>query len=124
MNPEIKAKWIEALNSGNYEQGTGALHNDRDMYCCLGVLCELARQEGIVQILAEKKVDPSLAYASVEESTDFSRINLPDVVREWSGFPARDPQSGWDVVSEALVSLNDGKRLTFPLIAQYIEENL
>ncbi len=39
MNPEIKAKWVAALRSGQYKQGDNWLHNkETDAYCCLGVL--------------------------------------------------------------------------------------
>lgn len=44
----IQAKWLEALESGEYLQGTGTLKSqepahgtDKHTYCCLGVLCEL-----------------------------------------------------------------------------------
>lgn len=40
MNPEIKAKWIEALRSGKYKQ-TRAHLKDAAGHCCLGVLCEV-----------------------------------------------------------------------------------
>lgn len=40
MNPEIKAKWIEALRSGKYKQGRGRLQRDGG-FCCLGVLCDI-----------------------------------------------------------------------------------
>ena len=33
-------KWIEALRSGKYAQGKGALQTE-DGYCCLGVACEV-----------------------------------------------------------------------------------
>lgn len=45
MNPELKQKWLEALRSGKYMQGIGALCvNDygKQKYCCLGVLAEVA----------------------------------------------------------------------------------
>lgn len=45
MTPELKAKWIAALRSGEYKQTTGRLVRvERDGYkhCCLGVLCEVA----------------------------------------------------------------------------------
>lgn len=46
MNPEIKAKWIAALRSGEFTQGSGALRRaDTDRFCCLGVLCELYRRD-------------------------------------------------------------------------------
>lgn len=41
MNPEWKAKWLEALRSGKYVQGTDCLRNSEDQYCCLGVLCDV-----------------------------------------------------------------------------------
>ena len=44
MKPEIKQKWINALRSGEYEQGRKSLR-DRNKYCCLGVLCDLHAKE-------------------------------------------------------------------------------
>lgn len=41
MNAELKAKWVEALRSGEYQQGKKRLkHMGR--YCCLGVLAHVA----------------------------------------------------------------------------------
>lgn len=37
MPQELKTKWIEALESGEYKQGQHVLCND-GAYCCLGVL--------------------------------------------------------------------------------------
>lgn len=46
MDATLKAKWVEALRSGKYEQGPHKLHNkDNNTYCCLGVLCVLAGKE-------------------------------------------------------------------------------
>lgn len=44
MNQEIKTKWLEALRSGNYKQGTGNLRRGIN-YCCLGVLCDIYHKE-------------------------------------------------------------------------------
>lgn len=42
MNPELKAKWVEALRSGKYKQAQGKLRtHEGDAHCCLGVLCEV-----------------------------------------------------------------------------------
>ena len=41
MDKELKAKWVEALRSGEYEQADGVLKCDTG-YCCLGVLREVA----------------------------------------------------------------------------------
>ena len=38
LNPEFKAKWLEMLRSGEYEQTTNSLFNGIG-YCCLGIAC-------------------------------------------------------------------------------------
>jgi hypothetical protein len=48
MNKDLKAKWVEALRSGDYKQGTQLLKNqgeDECTYCCLGVLCVIAGKD-------------------------------------------------------------------------------
>lgn len=47
FNPEIKAKWVAALRSGEYPQCTGALTNGIGGYCCLGVLREIEPKRAI-----------------------------------------------------------------------------
>lgn len=47
MKAELKAKWVEALRSGKYQQGTNYLKrtdtpNNEPVYCCLGVLCDIS----------------------------------------------------------------------------------
>jgi hypothetical protein len=46
MDPALKAKWLVALRSGNYQQARQALRDDHEdgkfSYCCLGVFCEVA----------------------------------------------------------------------------------
>lgn len=42
MDDKIATRWIAALRSGSYPQGTGVLYNDRTgAFCCIGVLCDL-----------------------------------------------------------------------------------
>jgi hypothetical protein len=41
IDPKFKKQWIEALESGKYEQTNGCLQNLEGQYCCLGVACEL-----------------------------------------------------------------------------------
>lgn len=40
MDPELKARWIEALRSGHYRKGTTYLCRNEN-YCCLGVLADI-----------------------------------------------------------------------------------
>lgn len=46
MNQEIKAKWLEALRSGKYQQ-TRKVLRDSNGYCCLGVLCDVMGVEWV-----------------------------------------------------------------------------
>lgn len=43
MKEAIKRKWVKALRSGRYKQGSSALKNDKGEFCCLGVLCNVMR---------------------------------------------------------------------------------
>jgi hypothetical protein len=48
---QARELWANELESGNWKQGTGQLARQTDTgteYCCLGVACELAVQEGII----------------------------------------------------------------------------
>ena len=40
MTPELKAKWVEVLRSGEYEQGQETLRSYDNKFCCLGVLLD------------------------------------------------------------------------------------
>jgi hypothetical protein len=76
MNKRIKTSWIKRLLSGKYKQGKGSLR-DGDKFCCLGVLCEIARERKVVKaervgVDGEWRFSGELAYLPVE-------------VREWAG---------------------------------------
>lgn len=55
MNQEFKEKLIEALQSGKYSKGKGALRRGDD-FCCLGVACDLLNPNGWGQICPDKRV--------------------------------------------------------------------
>lgn len=40
MDFSLKSKWVAALRSGDFKQGSGWLEKD-GCYCCLGVLCAI-----------------------------------------------------------------------------------
>jgi hypothetical protein len=50
LDKKIKHKWLKALRSGKYEQGTGTLksvaYDGTATYCCLGVLCDVVNPRG------------------------------------------------------------------------------
>lgn len=47
MDKDIKEKWVKALRSGEYKQGTGTFLDDKNRYCCLGVLCAITNAQPV-----------------------------------------------------------------------------
>lgn len=123
MNPEVKARWLAALRSGDYVQGSEALHDvdasGRATYCCLGVLCALAWEDDVVDRSLNEH--GFVAYGEVCETAV-----LPDEVATWAGLPDCDPT----VAGHPLSGWNDGithyqlEPVDFDRIAQLIEEHL
>lgn len=123
LKPEVKAAWLEALRSGKYKQGRGVL-NDGDTHCCLGVLCEIATDAGVVQ----KRVD-SIGAASYNGGD----LMPPREVSEWAFGSGYAWQSEWVVPDRsaeiagqwiALSALNDERGASFATIADIIEVEL
>lgn len=130
MNRDIKARWIEALRSGDYPQTREALHRTEPGldskgktmppgFCCLGVLCELAAKEGVIT---------SKTFSNGEVEYDGDSLFLPAPVHEWAELVKDDglPLYTGDVlVGEGIwvSSLND-KGKTFEEIADVVEEKV
>lgn len=106
----MKKLWIEALTSGEYEQGRNALRKG-DAYCCLGVLCDLHRKES--------RRRWRLGHHWFKYGGE--PTGLPEFVTDWAGLPARP----YPVLANGsnLADLND-KGTPFPEIAKLIEQHL
>lgn len=108
MFETVRTKWIEALRSGKYKQGTCCLRSAGDRFCCLGVLCDV--------------VDPTcweLTGGDVYMGPD-STATIGPHVRErigWGGFLAADQ-------TIELMRVNDDMLSSFDEIAYWIEENI
>lgn len=102
MNPKVKELWTTTLRSGDYQQGRGRLRTG-DLYCCLGVLCDLYSMD---------------QWSLVEGSYEFLGAThmLPADVVEWAGLDERNPMPG----GISLAALND-KGASFEAIASVIE---
>ena len=127
MNQDIKTRWLEALRSGRYKQGKGSLRTTDDQYCCLGVLCDLAVQDGIVEWEPHR-----------DEGADVYEIDgllgsLSYEVRVWAGISddaGRCEPVYLDIgertifVGDSLIQLNDQTEIPFNFeqIADVIEE--
>lgn len=99
MDAELKKKWVEALRSGEYKQGTGWLRKN-DKFCCLGVL-------------AAVNGDP-LALGA--DTLHRSRRGSASKYGYWENLIESEDEV-------ALVNMND-QGDSFAEIADYIEANL
>lgn len=127
MTPEeVRAEWLKRLRSGDYTQGTGVLRDDNDNYCCLGVLCQIAVEEGVIPEPALHK-DKQWARYMYDQTTYLdghvagATTVLPMSVREWAGL-AQDDGSYKDGENiRSLAWLNDTQNASFEEIADVIE---
>lgn len=83
-----RAKLTAALRSGEYTQGNGRLHPKDGTFCCLGVACDLAIKEGIIDGWLELHPEANCYGLTVTDGGDQRSHSayLPDVVKEWLGF--------------------------------------
>jgi len=100
LGARLKAKWVKALRSGEYEQGIGLLHDaDRNKFCCLGVLLDIIH-------------DP--------DTKDFWRT--ADNGCGSSGYSELHEKHG--ISCDKFVAFNDEKNKSFNWIASYIDRYL
>jgi hypothetical protein len=128
MDPEAKRLWVEALRSGEYAQGRNYLAEmwaGNWRYCCLGVLCEVATEQGVPVTVVTRPGSQLKTYS--ENSTI-----PPTSVAQWAWaeetrYPAlRIPHVDEDGVMafRDFTELNDDMGLSFEQIADLIEEYL
>lgn len=135
LKPEIKTRWVEALRSGEYRQGRNVLRHQSSAgvtHCCLGVLCEIALEDGIVTRISD---DASNGTAIWTDSAGYQLSALPTspAVVEWA-LGSFDRDAGVNTVSNltlvladgshTLTGINDAGKHTFAEIADLIEEQL
>lgn len=89
MDVKMIREWVEALESGDYNQGQGLLKQVVDegkvQHCCLGVLCEVAGVEWIerdngdvVQLVVPYREVPVLSASELEHTrTEYTDAFLP-----------------------------------------------
>jgi hypothetical protein len=103
MKKITKQKWLNALRSDRFTQGTGCLRDDKSYgsssYCCLGVLCHVTGQER-----------NQAMHRGYPNDTD------DETVRPFQGLKPR--------TIRALVKMNDDKGMNFRQIAKWIEKNV
>lgn len=140
MRGEVLDELIKRLRSGQYKQGQSALRlrgrvgGAPDTYCCLGVLCEMAVEAGVVYRGAADPDDSTYWYG--EDRGDANNIYLPDGVVDWAGIVSDIEKEqglgeyyyeqkgtfGENKFDSLAVMNDDGK--TFPEIADWLEANV
>lgn len=146
MLPESKRLVVEALRSDRFKQGKYNLAVDEHdgegvRHCCLGVMCEVAIENGVDIARIERKAStPAIerhfhADDTVYLAYDGETTLPPRRVLDWLYGPevhkgmlqvVVDIDNGDDVVTkpEEFVYLNDDADWTFEQIAQAIEDSL
>lgn len=141
MKPEVKEKWLAHLRSGEFIQATGNLkkvpadsvpdemsweeplpEGVQCAYCCLGVLCEVAVQDSIIDAASQATgsewgdTDPGDKVYYYDYFRYANHEDLPaQEVYDYAGVN--------DAVGSWLASQNDQGR-TFGQIANWIEKYL
>lgn len=116
MKTKYKRKWIKALRSGKYKQGTDYLKRG-DEFCCLGVLCDLVKDElgadwEIQRIYHSDFVGEFLGCDNELPDDVAELVGLSDVVGSYRALFGNKPRS--------LAQDNDSGK-TFKQIANIIE---
>lgn len=116
MKQEIAYQWADALESGKYKQGRHRLKSSENTFCCLGVLCDLFKEQ--VNSQWDLVGDPKfINTATAERTTSF----LPVTIMGLTGISSVNGKIG-GLGSKTLAQMNDAGA-TFSEIAQTIREN-
>ena len=87
MNPAVKAKWIAALQSGEYPQSQGGFMRDDAGFCVQGVLVDIyAKEHGLKWEKAERHGKSFFGLAAIGGGSAFpSGKTAVFAVGEWAG---------------------------------------
>lgn len=117
LKPEYKKRWLEALRSDKYEQGTDMLRTSSDEFCCLGVLCDIVKKDLDLEWFNE----PFAGWHFADADTDIPLIVGELVFEDWETKLAEEALA-------PLIFRNDGSTEhnlnphSFKQIADIVEE--
>lgn len=122
MTPKLKAKWLDALRSGKYQQGHNTLH-PTDKFCCLGVLCDVAEYMW-EPVKINDEIDHYKCDAGedwIENDDELEKLGLPEA-KQRICYCMNDGTS-CDTITQAIYPI-ETRRYTFAEIADWLEKNL
>ena len=114
VNILVLKKWVAALRSGQYKQGTYALRKKDDTYCCLGVLCDIVKKDLNLDWVEGKSYPKIYSIEGMEGM-------LPKKIVEYVDLATCDPSLFYGGLLSNITHLNDNFKLTFPQLADCIE---
>lgn len=113
MRADVKQWWIEALESGEYKQGSGNLRiragrenapddGQSEGWCCLGVLCDIYHKITGEGSWSSNEEARSVAFHTRYVADDGELVEdrsahyLPTVVAQWAGLGGTNPIPRWE----------------------------
>jgi hypothetical protein len=109
---DARKLWVEALRSGKYKQSTNRLQNlDGVSYCCLGVACKVAEEQG-VSVIKDQFFPEILEGGS---------LDMQSGVKDFFGIVSNLGHFKDKGTNKSLTYLNDQKNFTFEELADVIE---
>lgn len=106
---ENAIKWLKALLSGRYPQGSDQLGNREYGYCCWGVACKILLPSYNTTDGWDNRITPLIGFKSLENSGPIGFEVRRDYLNEYE-------EETWDTENN-LAGLNDNLNLTFKEIA-------
>ena len=117
---EVFEHWIAALRSCQYKQTDGQLRAGMsNKFCCVGVLCELARKDGAP---AKWSVWGGFVYKEALNNTPHifteksEEGEMPEIYRKYLKLTVKEVEN--------LYKMNDDQEKSFEEIANHIEQKL
>lgn len=114
MKHTVREQWVEALMSGRFKKAVGQLGREKrgkKQNCALGVLCELAVEQGVTNREVDSEGD--VRYGQMPHETG----QLPPDVREWAGLLMPLPYIG----ERQLHHMNDRGHMPLDMIGKAID---
>jgi hypothetical protein len=126
VNKERVQLLVNALRSGDYIQGFGALEyedpNDKKVKnCCLGVACRVAQKHGSEVVLGSGSRLPVGSKFADYVTFDNSDAYLPERVRNWFGFALSSPVLQVNNRNHLAAYVNDTRKYNLRDIADAFE---
>lgn len=125
---------VEALESGEYEQGKHRLATQSDngwLYCCLGVACEVALKNGVELKIEQRPYYKDSTHTTIvneKKSYDGHTTDLPAPVQNWLGWNDDNGTVRTGIIQprglecKTLIGINDNGA-TFQEIAAIIRQD-